>query len=63
MVNTAADFLGKSYSTDQLEKLCDHLSFDSMKNNRSVNYEEVSKVYSDFKLKHSSRNWAAATLI
>lgn len=33
-------FLGVSYSFEQYEKLCDHLSFDKMKNNKAVNKEE-----------------------
>ncbi len=35
-------FLGKSYSDDDLGVLEKHLTFDSMKNNSSVNYEELS---------------------
>lgn len=34
-------FLGKSYSTDEIEKLIDYLSFDKMKNNKAANQAEI----------------------
>ncbi|CAG2061775.1 unnamed protein product, partial [Timema podura] len=36
-------FLGKSYTNDEVESLCDHLSFNSMKDNPSVNLEFFTK--------------------
>lgn len=40
VMKTVADFLGVGYSKDQEEALLDHLSFDKMKSNVSVNFEE-----------------------
>ncbi|XP_065090899.1 luciferin sulfotransferase-like [Ochlerotatus camptorhynchus] len=34
-------FFGKNYSEEQIETLCQHLSFNSMKNNPSVNGQEM----------------------
>jgi len=36
-------FMGKDYSQDEIDKLCAHLSFDSMKNNKMVNKEDHMK--------------------
>lgn len=36
-VKKVIDFLGKKYSQDEIEKLCKHLSFDSMKQNKMIN--------------------------
>ncbi|CAG4988484.1 unnamed protein product [Parnassius apollo] len=38
-IRRVADFLGKTFTTEQLDKLCDHLSIDNFKNNKSVNYD------------------------
>ena len=38
-VKKTAQFLGKSYTQEQFDKLCIHLSFDKMKSNKSVNKE------------------------
>ncbi|XP_070498084.1 sulfotransferase 1 family member D1-like isoform X1 [Chironomus tepperi] len=37
----AMKFLNKNYSEDEINKLCQHLSFESMKNNPSVNFEDL----------------------
>ncbi|KAL0270671.1 UNVERIFIED_CONTAM: hypothetical protein PYX00_008005 [Menopon gallinae] len=44
VVKKTCQFLGKSYSEEQLDRLCEHLSFNSMKNNPSVNYEAVVEI-------------------
>ncbi|KAG5678030.1 hypothetical protein PVAND_007737 [Polypedilum vanderplanki] len=36
-VKKTMEFLGKKYSQDEIEKLCKHLSFDSMKQNKMIN--------------------------
>ena len=41
MVQRTAAFLNSTLNSEQLEQLCKHLSFDSMKNNPSVSYEPV----------------------
>jgi len=41
MVQRTADFLNFTLNSEQLEQICKHLSFDSMKNNPSVSYEPV----------------------
>jgi len=43
VVRATAAFLGKSLTDAQLEKLLHHLSFESMKTNPSVNYDEVTE--------------------
>ncbi|KOB70912.1 Retinol dehydratase [Operophtera brumata] len=40
-IRRVADFLGKDLTQDQMERLCEHLSFDNFKNNLSVNYEDL----------------------
>jgi UDP-galactopyranose mutase len=37
IVEKTMKFLGRNYSRDQIEKLCQHLSFESMRNNGMVN--------------------------
>lgn len=39
VINKIADFLGKTISEDQMKLLCEHLSFKSMRDNYSVNFE------------------------
>ncbi|XP_063369015.1 luciferin sulfotransferase [Cydia amplana] len=41
VVRRTADFLGKTMTNDQVDKLCDHLSFKNMKSNRAVNLEPI----------------------
>ena len=36
-------FLGKSYSQEEIDKLCQHLSFESIKNNKTINKDETIK--------------------
>lgn len=38
-VQRVAKFYGKSYTDAEVERLCDHLSIDNFKNNKSVNYD------------------------
>lgn len=40
MIKKTAAFLDKILTNDQVEALAQHLSFDSMKSNPAVNYEE-----------------------
>lgn len=39
-------YFGKTYSADQLQGLAEHLHFDKMKNNPSVNFEKFRKTIS-----------------
>ena len=39
MVQRTAAFLNRTLTSEQLKQLCEHLSFESMKNNPSVTYE------------------------
>jgi len=41
VVQRTAAFLNCTLNSEQLEQLCKHLSFESMKNNPSVSYEPV----------------------
>lgn len=41
VIRKTADFLGKTLTDPQVEKLCDHLSFNNMKTNRAVNLEAI----------------------
>ena len=40
MVRSTAGFLNCTLTSEQLEQLCKHLSFESMKNNPSVSHED-----------------------
>jgi UDP-galactopyranose mutase len=40
-VKKVANFLGKSFTQEEIDKLCDHLSFDSMQKNPTCNYEKI----------------------
>lgn len=42
-VKKTMKFLGKAYSQQQIQKLCQHLSFESMRNNPSCNAEYLVK--------------------
>jgi len=46
-VKKAMKFLDKNYSEVEIDKLCDHLSFESMKNNPSCNFEDLSVMLSE----------------
>lgn len=50
VIRDVAKFLEKQLTEDQIEKLKRHLSFESMKNNRSVNYETLVELNTKFKL-------------
>lgn len=41
VVRRTATFLNKELSDTQVDKLCDHLSFQNMKTNRAVNLEAI----------------------
>jgi hypothetical protein len=41
MISETMKFLGKNYSQVQIEKLCDHLSVDSMRKNPSCNNDSL----------------------
>lgn len=50
VINLVAEFLEKTLSDVDIEKLIDHLSFDSMKNNKSLNLQdEITFVKNIFK--------------
>ncbi|XP_070498411.1 sulfotransferase 1B1-like [Chironomus tepperi] len=42
-VKKVVKFMEKDYSQDEIDKLCVHLSFDSIKNNKMINKEEIIK--------------------
>lgn len=45
MVQQTADFLNCTLNSEEMKQLCEHLSFESMKNNPSVSHEiEVAKL-------------------
>lgn len=50
VIRRTAAFLGKQMDDDQVERLKQHLSFESMKNNPAVNYEEVIEINRRHKL-------------
>lgn len=41
VLRKTAEFLGKNYSDDELRRLEDHLTFDAMKTNKSVNFSKL----------------------
>ena len=41
IVESVADFLGNKITPEQVATLCEHLSFNSMKNNESCNYDDI----------------------
>ncbi|KAL4714551.1 hypothetical protein ACJJTC_006597 [Scirpophaga incertulas] len=43
-VRRVAAFLGKDYNEEQVNKLCDHLSIENFKNNKSVNYDVMKEL-------------------
>jgi len=47
VIRKVSDFLGKTLSEEQIARLSQHLQFDSMKDNPSVNKEEAIKAYTD----------------
>lgn len=49
-IRLVASFLQKELTEEQIEKLKKHLSFDSMKKNKSVNFERLGQLHARFKL-------------
>ncbi|XP_022819757.1 estrogen sulfotransferase-like [Spodoptera litura] len=43
-INRVADFLGKKLNEEEMSRLCDHLSIENFKNNKSVNFEEMREI-------------------
>ncbi|XP_075992914.1 luciferin sulfotransferase-like [Anticarsia gemmatalis] len=43
-IRRVADFLGKSLNQEQMDRLCDHLSIESFKKNKSINFEEMKEL-------------------
>lgn len=41
VIRTTAEFLNKTMTDEQVDALCDHLSFRNMKSNRAVNLEAI----------------------
>lgn len=50
VIYKTADFLGKTVSENDVQKLLDHLSFSNMKGNSAVNYEKVVEMSKKLKL-------------
>lgn len=43
-VRRVAKFLDKNFTDDELAKLCEHLSIENFKNNKSVNYDVMKEL-------------------
>ncbi|XP_075969856.1 sulfotransferase 4 [Anticarsia gemmatalis] len=43
-VHRVTKFFGKEFSDEEIERLCDHLSIDNFKNNKSVNYDVMKEL-------------------
>ncbi|CAB3228641.1 unnamed protein product [Arctia plantaginis] len=43
-VRRVAKFFGKEFSDELIERLCDHLSIDNFRNNKSVNYDAMKEL-------------------
>uniref|UniRef100_A0A7G3AYZ2 Putative sulfotransferase 1 family member d1 n=1 Tax=Lutzomyia longipalpis TaxID=7200 RepID=A0A7G3AYZ2_LUTLO len=57
VIRRVADFLGKSLTDEQVETLADHLTFDKMSKNESVNFEEERKTFDKmFNMKHDQKD-------
>ncbi|XP_065211068.1 luciferin sulfotransferase-like [Planococcus citri] len=50
VIHKTADFIGKPISESQVEKLLDHLSFSSMKQNPAVNFEPIVEMKKKLKM-------------
>lgn len=57
IIHKTADFLGKKLNEQQIDTLLHHLSFESMKNNRAVNYEPVIEINKKYNLIEESGNF------
>lgn len=62
-IKTVGDFLGKSLTSDEIEKLEEHLKFENFKNNKSVGFDHwkevgaVHKTADSFVRKGKSGGW------
>lgn len=43
-IRRVAKFLDKDFSEEQISKLCDHLSIENFKKNKSVNYDVMKEL-------------------
>ena len=43
-IRRVADFFGKQLNEEQMHRLCDHLSIENFKKNKSVNLEDMREV-------------------
>lgn len=50
VIRKVAAFMGKTLTEEQIDRLKEHLSFESMKKNRSVNYETLVELNAKFGL-------------
>ncbi|XP_046965022.1 luciferin sulfotransferase-like [Vanessa cardui] len=41
VINRVSKFLGKNFTEQQIDQLCDHLSYDNFKINKSINCDEI----------------------
>ncbi|XP_070495916.1 luciferin sulfotransferase-like [Chironomus tepperi] len=58
-VKKAMKFLGKSYSQEEIDKLCKHLSFESIRDNKMINKsEEVKNVKESFGEKYDENEYS-----
>lgn len=60
IIRRVAEFLGKKLSNEQVDILTKHLSFESMKNNDSVNYESILDLNRKFKITEDSGSFMRA---
>lgn len=57
VIKETASFLNKELTPEQVELLRKHLSFESMKNNPAVNYEDVIEINRKYKLIQTEGNF------
>lgn len=50
VIRKVAHFLGRHISEEDVKKLEEHLSFESMKSNPAVNYESITQLNKEFNL-------------
>lgn len=46
-VKKVMKFLGKNFTQEQIDKLCDHLSFESIRKNEMINRNEELKIFKE----------------
>jgi hypothetical protein len=56
VVQKVATFIETPYSSEEFDQLCDHLSFDKMKNNKSANKAEFVKMANTM-FGHENNDW------